>query len=97
MKFERGQTLLLEPFAVTGILLGIALIGLRILAAFSTVPKHTVLALLKGSIIVSASVGMIYGAFVLRAKLKGPFLDRVLYGITIAIFASIIAGVLLLM
>jgi hypothetical protein len=97
MKFERAQTRLLEPFAVSGILFGLALIGVRILAAGSTVSKATLLGLLKGSVIVSAATGLIYGAFVLRAKLKGRVADRILYIVTIAIFVSIIVGASLLM
>ena len=97
MKFERAQTLLLEPFAVCGILLGLALVGLRILSAVSSMAKETEFALLKGSVIGAAAVALIYGAFALRAKLKESLLDRVLYAVVIAIFASIILAASFLM
>src|SRR6185503_11838291 len=97
MKFEREHTRLLEPFAVWGILFGLALIGLRILDGVFGVRTDVLRGLFKISVIVSALAGMIFGACSLREKLKGPLPDRVLYVITIAIFLSIIVGVFLLM
>jgi hypothetical protein len=79
MRFEREQTRLLEPFAICGILFGLATIALRILLAFSNLPRGTVLALFKGSIVVAALVAMVYSVFSLSDKLKGPFADRIMY------------------
>jgi hypothetical protein len=97
MRFERAQTRLLEPFAICGILVGLAMIALRILLASSNLPKDTALALFKASIVVAALVAMVYSVFSLRDKLKGPFSDRILYVVVIVIFAGIIVGTLVLM
>jgi hypothetical protein len=97
MKFERGELPLLEPFAVWGILFGLALIGLRILDSVFGVSTDVLRGLFKASVIASAFAGMIFGAYSLREKLKGSLPDRILYVITIAIFLSTIVGVFLLM
>lgn len=97
MNFERAKTRLLEPFAVSGILVGLAVVVVRVIGAISAVPRETQLLLLKVSIIVSVVTGMVYAVVSLRSMLRGSFTDRFLYGIVIAIFLSTSAGVLFLM
>jgi hypothetical protein len=93
LNIKPSRNRILEPFAVFGIVLGVASVAIRVYRAMHPLDPQALHTLFSVILLTAAVAGLAYSLVVLRSRLTTSWGDRALYFLVPCVFLAIIGCV----